>query len=111
MTAAITGFNLPDLSLALPKSVLIFRSALFGLLSFILALALFFGKSWSPLATRWIGMAILLWSALERVIFGVNEFAVRTLAGTVILGFITWIALLLALRNQKVKTYFGEHLA
>lgn len=107
--AAITGLNVPDLSLAIPKAVLIARSALFGLTSLGLAFGIFFAKPWASQATRWTGLIILVWFAVERAIFSVSDFAARTLPGTLILGFLIWGVLIFALQRREVKKYFGEH--
>ncbi|MCJ7824947.1 MAG: hypothetical protein MUP44_08620 [Anaerolineales bacterium] len=107
--AAIAGTSLPDLALTLPKSYLIGKAALYGLLSLGLAIGLFFGHPWAPSGTRWTGLVILIWTALERLIFSTSEYATRTIPATMIIALLIWGALVLALRRPSVRDFFQEY--
>lgn len=107
--ATYTALRLPDLALTFPKSYLIGRPAVYGLLSLAIAIGLYFGFVWAPRWARWVGLGIVIWSTLERLIFSPSQYASRTLIGTSLITFLLWGILLLILRRPKVRDYFQEN--
>ena len=109
--AALAAVNLPDLVLILPKLYLISRSALSGLVSLVIAVGLFTGRQWAPRWATWIGLAMILWTLIERNIISPSEYAARTSIGFAFIALLLWSALLIGLHRPIVRDYFKENLA
>jgi L-asparagine transporter-like permease len=52
---------------------------------------------------------MVIWSTLERAVFGQSEYAMRTIPATTIIAFLVWAALALALQRPGVRKFFQEY--
>lgn len=105
----IAATRLPEISLRLPASYLLMRSALYGLLSLGIAFGLFFGRTWAPGSARWISLGMLGWTLIERLVFAGNSYAIKSLAVTTVVYLLLWGVLLFALKRPSAREYFQEH--
>ena len=85
------------------------RPGVFGALALAIAFGLFFRRSWAPVWAQWTGLAFIVWSILEQVIFGQTETAFNSLMPSTAISFFIWGILVVTLRRPKVRHYFQEH--
>ncbi|MBE9479511.1 MAG: hypothetical protein IMY80_06050 [Chloroflexi bacterium] len=105
LTAWVT---LPDIPISVPKSYLLLKNVLWGSVSLIAAVALFFRCRWAPKLTYIGAIAYAVWLWIDRLLLQRSDFASSSFPFTFGAMTLCFLIVIWILSRPSVRQYYEE---